>query len=144
MNFIFIIPTTVVDVVVVEILLFYIRHESRFDGLSFKPFPIEIFEPRVRFHFFASLHSKSLSWLPLQAPVHEVSCVFCVSFRNIFVFDLSLLVQNCIPDLLSASTQVRSSSHYALVSDDSNCKVVSSYTMVLFEHNFRGHVTWGS
>ena len=124
-----------------EFFLFNIRDKRRFQSFGFERVPIEIFKPWVRFHFLASLHSQSLSWLPLQAPVHEVCSLFRVALRNIFILDLSLLVQNGISDFFSASSEVWSASHDALVSNYSNCKVVGCYSMVLLEHHLWSHVS---
>lgn len=92
LNFILIIPTPVVDMIIVKIFLFYIWNKCWLYCFCFKTIPIEVFEPRMRFHFFASLHSKPLSRLSLQAFIHEVCSLFRIPVWKIFVFDLSLLI----------------------------------------------------
>ena len=55
-----------------------------------------------------------------------------------------LFVYYCFTYFFPRTSKIWSLTHYTFVCNDSNCKIVSCYTMVLFEHYFWRHVTRSS
>lgn len=59
-------------------------------------------------------------------------------------FNLNLLGENMVSDLLSILTNIGSSPKHALIPYHTHCKIINCNTMVLPAHHLWSHVSWCS
>ena len=76
--------------------------------------------------------------------VDEISCLKAPAFGDLVFPYLSLFRQNGISYFSSAFTLVRSAAKHALPGNDTDCKIISRDTVVVFAHDLRSHVSWSS
>lgn len=138
-------PLLVVNMVRVEVVNMDVGHVLRVHLLRRHRIPVEVAEPRVIFQLVrASAVPDSVSWLPLQTLVHEVGSLFVPAFRNGSLFNRNLTTENLISDIFPRASFVGTLAHHALVSDNTDRKVIGGQAMVLTTHHFGCHVPRGS
>ena len=140
LNFFLIVPTSIVHMIIVEIVFLVVWYESWFDSLCLERLPVEICKPGVGLYLSASMHSKSLCRLSHKTLIYKVCCFFGIAFRDVFISYLRLLVQYGVSHLFTTSTDVWSAPHNAFVSYNTNCEVISCYSVILLEHHLWCHV----
>jgi len=87
-----------------------------------------------------AIQAESIAGLSLQALVDEVGSFERPALGQLAPFDVDLLCEDHITDLLAAAADVRAPAHHELVADDADGEVVDSVAMILAAHNLGCHV----
>ena len=104
-------------------------------------FPVEIFKPWMRLELICALFvSNTVCRFALYALINEICCLFIPALWYVILFYCYLSAEDLITYVLPSLAFIGALSHHALVSDDSDSKVVSSQAMVLSAHDLWGHV----
>lgn len=141
-NSVLILPFRVVYMVRVEIVDADIWLKRRLHCASCELVPIERLKPRMRLDLcYSVLGSYSTGWLALNAFIDEVCSLDRPTRRHVSSLNLNLFAENLFSDLSPVLPDIRSSPHHALVSDDSDSKVVGDKSVVLPAHYFGSHVS---
>lgn len=87
------------------------------------------------------LVSDSVCGLPRQTLVNEVSCGDRPPFRNLKLFYLHLFCQDLVSNFFARATNIRSTSHHALVTNHTHGEVICGEAVIVATHNLGGHIT---
>lgn len=137
-----VVPPNIINMIVVKILPFDIRHKVWSHSLIFESLPVKVSEPRMIFDFITATDTHSLSRLSFKTLVDKVGSLFWISLWKVSVFDVGLFLPNSISNCFSIFTTIRSLAHHTFVPNDSHSKVINSMAVILFEHYFGSHVSW--
>lgn len=143
-NFFSVVPCFIINMIIIVVIFLNIWNVLWFHRFFLKSFPVKVFEVWVVFNFCTAMYTKTICGLSLETLINKISCFNCITFWYIFLFNLSLFVENCISYFLARSAQVRSFTHDTFVCNNSNGKVINCYSMVLFKHYFRSHISRSS
>lgn len=113
------------------------------DNLHFNDsLPIHISQPDMLFDFIRSIQSQPIGWFPLQTLINKISSFHTPPFRDIWLLQWNLLLEDLVPDLLPTLPSIRSLPKHEFISNNTQSKVINSYSMILPAHNFRCHISW--
>ena len=97
------------------------------------------------FQFLSTfLIADSVDRLPLQALIDEISRFFVPAFRDVILLYCHLTCEDLIADIFTRAAFIGALTHHAFISNDTDCKIICSQTMILTTHDFGRHVSWRS
>ena len=106
--------------------------------------PRVILKPRMRLDLFRPIQPQSIYRLSLERFINKIRRLQTPSLGHLMPFDLNLLRQNMVSDLLPRFSQVRPLAKHHLIAEHPNSEVVNGYSMVLSAHHLRGHIPRGA
>ena len=74
----------------------------------------------------AEVVADSVDGLPLKALIDEVGRFFIPTFRDVILFNCDLACEDLITDIFASATFIGALTHHALISDDTDGKIVRS------------------
>lgn len=135
-----VLPFLIVDVVLVEVDLIWVRDVRRRHSSVDHSLPIEGGKPGMLLNFSVARVSESMASLAREAFVDEVSRINAPAMRYLVLLDVLLPCQNGVSDLPPALALVGPPSVHALPSNNAYREVVGRNAMVVLAHDFRRHV----
>ena len=91
-------------------------------------------------NFVGPIQSESVSRLPLQTLIYEVSRFHAPSLGDISLFQLHLLLEDSVSDFFPVLARVRSFAHHELIAKHAQSEVIYCHAMILPAHDLRSHV----
>ena len=132
-----------IDISDVEIVLFWWDKWS-LEFSIIEIFPGKIAQPRVVLDLIRAVESQSVHGLSLDHSIYKICCLNAPSSRDVASLDLNLLAKNVVPNFFPAFAKVRTSSHHALIRNNTYSKVIHTDSVVLSAHHLWSHVARGA